>query len=89
MITLIISLIKKLLKLSVMNNIPNLGDFGYIPKPTSNKGISWLSIIVLAAIGVVAVFVVYKFLQSITTNHEYSKIVYALENSNRSNEFLE
>lgn len=83
---LIILLIKKLLKLSVMNNIPDLGDFGYISSPSSEKGINWLSIIILAAIGIVVVFLAYNFLQMLTANNEDTN---QIEEVLKSNEYLE
>ena len=70
-----------------MNNIPDLGDFGYIPSPSSGKGINWLSIIVLAAFGVVTILLVRKLLESFISDSEYTcQISDALKKIDQSNE---
>ena len=67
-----------------MNNVPDLGGFGYVPSHGSGKGIDWLSIIVLVAIGIVVIFFLQKFLDSILAKKETPEIVKALEDIDRT-----
>lgn len=53
-----------------MNDIPNLGEFGYIPAPVLKKEFDWLSIIVYGTIVIMILYFVYKYLERFLTKIE-------------------
>lgn len=53
-----------------MNNIPNLGDFGYVTCSVPVTKINWLSIFIYVAFGLVIAFFTYKLLEKLISKVE-------------------